>query len=60
MKMEIFDTTQMIQESKEILQTRYMERQIGVPTPTTPDRPNSINPKAICLWNDKRKFKFNK
>lgn len=53
--MKILDSNELIQDSKEILRSKDIDRQIGIPTPTTPNRPNIINPLSICLWYDERK-----
>jgi len=53
--MRIFNSYELIQDCKEILLSKDVERQVGVPTPTSPGRPNAINPLSICLWNEKRK-----
>jgi hypothetical protein len=42
---------------RDILQARFVEREIARPTLTTPDLPNRINPFSICLWKNNRKNK---
>ena len=55
--METTDTKEIIQEMRDILQARFVEREIARPTLTTPDLPNRINPFSICLWKNNRKNK---